>query len=76
MNRQGVFFVPLVMPGDGSWIGAKILASAAIVACIVVMPAWATPAVSMHLLGTEARSKKKRQLGLFLTSGGKESLRR
>ncbi len=37
----------------------------AIVACVVGVPAWATQAVSMHLLGTEAGSKKKGQLGLF-----------
>jgi hypothetical protein len=64
-----------VIPGDSSWIGAKILASAAIVASLVVMPAWATQAVSMHLLVTEARSKKKRQLGLFLLRGGDDGLR-
>ena len=31
----------------------------AIVACVAGMPAWLTWAISMHLLGMEARGKKK-----------------
>jgi hypothetical protein len=59
----GIIFAVLGIIADAANVTLGLEATSwlllAIVACVVGMPAWLTWAISMHLLGTEAGSKKK-----------------
>jgi hypothetical protein len=59
----GMIFAVLGIIADAANVAlgleAKYWLVLALVACVVGMPAWLTWGISMHLLGMEAKSKKK-----------------
>jgi hypothetical protein len=59
----GMLFAVLGIIADAANVAlgleAKYWLVLALVACVVGMPAWLTWGISMHLLGMEAKSKKK-----------------
>jgi len=59
----GIIFAVLGIVADAANVALGLEPTSwlllAIVACVAGMPAWLTWAISMHLLGMEAKTKKK-----------------